>query len=64
MKIKYDLCLVLTRGEKGTGVKNKKLAKDLKKRQELLEAYRAEIGSLKKKLQNDLDEEEDEKSVE
>ena len=48
----------------GTGVNNKKLAKDLKKRQELLEAYRAEIGSLKKKLQNDLDEEENEKSVE
>jgi hypothetical protein len=48
----------------GTGVKNKKLAKDLKKREELLEAYRAEIGSLKKKLQNDLDEEENEKSVE
>ena len=48
----------------GTGVENKKLAKDLKKRQELLEAYRAEIGSLKKKLQNDLDEEENEKSVE
>jgi len=48
----------------GTGVKNKKLAKDLKERQELLEAYRAEIGSLKKKLQNDLDEEENEKSVE
>jgi len=48
----------------GTGVDNKKLAKDLKKRQELLEAYRAEIGSLKKKLQNDLDEEENEKSVE
>ncbi len=48
----------------GTGVNNKKLAKDLKERQELLEAYRAEIGSLKKKLQNDLDEEEDEKSVE
>ena len=48
----------------GTGVNNKKLAKDLKERQELLEAYRAEIGSLKKKLQNDLDEEENEKSVE
>ena len=48
----------------GTGVDNKKLAKDLKERQKLLEAYRAEIGSLKKKLQNDLDEEEDEKSVE
>ena len=48
----------------GTGVDNKKLAKDLKARQKLLEAYRAEIGSLKKKLQNDLDEEENEKSVE
>ena len=48
----------------GTGVKNKKLAKDLKERQELLEAYTAEIGSLRKNLQNDLDEEEDEKSVE
>ena len=48
----------------GTGVNNKKLAKDLKKRQELLEAYRTEIASLKKKLQKDLDEEEDEKSVE
>ena len=48
----------------GTGVNNKKLSKDLKERQELLEAYRVEIGSLKKKLQNDLDEEENEKSVE
>ena len=48
----------------GTGVNNKKLAKDLKERQKLLEAYRVEIGSLKKKLQNDLDEEENEKSVE
>ena len=48
----------------GTGVKNKKLAKDLKERQKLLEAYRVEIGSLKKKLQKDLDEEENEKSVE
>ena len=48
----------------GTGVNNKKLDKDLKERQKLLEAYRAEIGSLKKKLQNDLDEDENEKSVE
>ena len=48
----------------GTGVNNKKLAKDLKERQKLLEAYRVEIGSLKKKLQNDLDKEENEKSVE
>ena len=38
----------------GTGVENKKLAKDLKKRQELLEAYRSEISKLKKKLQDDL----------
>ena len=35
----------------GTGVNNKKLDKDLKERQKLLEAYRVEIGSLKKKLQ-------------
>ena len=48
----------------GTGVNNKKLAKDLKERQKLLEAYKVEIGSLKKKLQDDLDEEENEKSVE
>ena len=48
----------------GTGVNKKKLAKDLKERKELLEAYRVEIGSLKKKLQNELDEEENEKSVE
>jgi len=50
--------------ELGTGVNNKKLDKDLKERQKLLEAYRVEIGSLKKKLQKDLDEEENEKSVE
>jgi len=49
----------------GTAVSHKKLAKDLKERQKLLEAYRAEIGKLKKKLQNDLDDkEENEKSVE
>ena len=47
----------------GTAVENKKLAKDLKKRQELLEDYRSQISKLKKKLQNDLDEEENEKSV-
>ena len=50
--------------ELGTGVKNKKLDKDLKERQKLLETYKVEIASLKKKLQNDLDEEENEKSVE
>ena len=48
----------------GTAVKNKKLSKDLKERQELLEAYKSQIVNLKKKLQEDLDEEENEKSVE
>ncbi len=50
--------------ELGTGVDNKKLDKDLKKRQQLLEAYKIEIANLKKKLQNDIDEKENEKSVE
>ena len=44
----------------GTGVKNKKLDKDLKERQELLEAYKLQIANLKKKLQDDINE----KSVE
>ena len=48
----------------GVGVKNKKLDKDLKERQELLEAYKLQIANLKKKLQDDLDEEENAKSVE
>jgi len=48
----------------GGGVKNKKLDKDLKERQELLEAYKVQIANLKKKLQDDLDEEENAKSVE
>ena len=48
----------------GTGVNNKKLDKDLKERQKLLVAYKVEIANLKKKLQDDLDEEENEKSVE
>ena len=48
----------------GTGVKNKKLDKDLKERQQLLEAYKLQIANLKKKLQNDLEETENEKSVE
>ena len=48
----------------GTGVDNKKLDKDLKERQKLLVAYKVEIANLKKKLQDDLDEEENEKSVE
>ena len=48
----------------GTGVNNKKLAKDLKERQKSLEAYKVEIANLKKKLQDDLDKEENEKSIE
>ena len=48
----------------GVGVKNKKLDKDLKERQKLLEAYKVQIANLKKKLQDDLDEEENAKSVE
>ena len=48
----------------GTGVENEKLDKDLKERQELLEAYKLQIANLKKKLQDDVDKEEDEKSVE
>ena len=48
----------------GTGVKNEKLDKDLKKRKELLEAYKLQIANLRKKLQDNNDEEENEKSVE
>jgi len=47
----------------GTGVKNKKLDKDLKERQDLLEAYKLQIANLKKKLQSDLDEEENDKTI-
>jgi len=48
----------------GVGVNNKKLDKDLKERQKLLEDYKLQIANLKKKLQEDLDEEENERSVE
>ena len=50
----------------GTGVDNEKLSKDLKKRKELLEEYKIKIADLKKKLKDDIDEEdgEDEKQVE
>ena len=48
----------------GTSVKNKKLKIDLKERQNLLAAYKLQIANLKKKLQNDLDEEEDAKTIE
>ena len=50
--------------ELGTGVKNEKLDKDLKERQELLEDYKLQIANLKKKLQSDKDKEENEKSFE
>ena len=51
--------------ELGKGVKNEKLAKDLKERQKLLEDYKKQIANLKKKLKEDIDDdEEDEKSVE
>ncbi len=45
-------------------MENEKLDKDLKERQELLEAYKLQIANLKKKLQDDIDEKEDKKSVE
>lgn len=47
----------------GTGVENKKLSKDLKKRQELLADYKQKISKLKNKLKDD-EEDENEKSVE
>ena len=49
--------------ELGTAVKHEKLSADLKKRQNLLQEYKQQITSLKKKLQEDL-EEDDEKSIE
>ena len=48
----------------GTGVKNKKLATDLKQRQQKLNNYRSEVVKLRKKLQEDLEEEENEKPIE
>ena len=48
----------------GTGIENEKLNKDLKERQELLEAYKLQISNLRKKLQDDVEKEEDEKSIE
>ena len=50
--------------ELGTGINNEKLDKDLKERQELLETYKLQISSLRKKLQDDLEKEESENSVE
>ena len=48
----------------GTGVKNTTLAKDLKQRKEKLANYKTQVVNLRKKLQNDLEEDEDEKPVE
>ena len=48
----------------GTGVKNKKLSRDLKKRQKLLADYKQQISKLKNKLKDDEEDEENEKSVE
>ena len=48
----------------GTATVNKKLSPDLKKRKELLESYRTQVVNLRKKIQDDLDEEENEKSAE
>ena len=48
----------------GTGVNNKKLAKDLKQRQDKIADYKSQIAKLRKKLQEDLEKEEDEKPVE
>ena len=48
----------------GTGVKNKKLSRDLKRRQKLLADYKQQISKLKNKLKDDEEDEENEKSVE
>ena len=48
----------------GTGVKNKKLSRDLKKRQQLLADYKQQISKLKNKLKDDEEDEENENSVE
>ena len=48
----------------GTGVKNKKLAQDLKQRQEKLANYKSQVAKLRKKLEEDLEVEEDEKPTE
>ena len=48
----------------GTGVNNKKLAKDIKERKEKLVNYKSQVANLRKKLEDDLKENEDEKPVE
>lgn len=48
----------------GTGVKNAKLAKDLKQRKEKLNNYKTQVANLRKKLQEDLEGNDDEKPTE
>ena len=48
----------------GKGVNNKKLAKDLKDRKKKLANYKSQVAKLRKKLKEDLEEEEDDKPVE
>ena len=48
----------------GKGVNNKKLAKDLKQRKEKLADYKSQVAKLRKKLEEDLEDDEDEKPVE
>lgn len=44
----------------GTGVVNKKLPSDLKKRQELLQTYKSHVSKLRKKLEEDIEGDQDE----
>ena len=48
----------------GKGVNNKKLAQDLKQRKEKLADYKSQVAKLRKKLEEDLEDDEDEKPVE
>ena len=48
----------------GKGIKHEKLPQDLKERQKALQEYKTQISNLKNKLQDDIDEKENEKSVE
>ena len=48
----------------GKGVKHEKLPQDLKERQKALQEYKTQISNLKNKLQDDIDEKENEKSFE
>ena len=44
----------------GTGVQNKKLPSDLKKRQALLQTYKSHVSKLRKKLEEDIEGDQDE----